>query len=394
MPKRLLTSILGFLVLTALGLVPATVAAQSIAVNKTSQATFLADKSGKQFSHSYTPSTTQALWVNKNECQQDLKYQVSITATGIQGNRLEVWAAGTSTDCSTQAARYTTSTAVCWRVYEDTAQNGTYTISIRVQDVVAQHYVSDVNSQYSATAADCNAAALNIASGGVGIRLSFYVFSGLTTGTPTYSDSWDQIGFDLIGPSPPETVSVGIADTELHLRWNSILDSDRAGFHIYCAPGVNIDAGVSAGGAAATGGASATGGDDAGVENLDCANPDIAAGAPPPPNMSPKGSVSTITATDAYASGLSNGTLYACALSVTDVMGNDGLLSPVVCGTPQPVNDIFTAYRAAGGKGGGGFCSIGRPGSVIGQMIPLACLALLALRRRGPGRSKSDDGSR
>ncbi len=419
MPKRLLASIVGFLVLTALGLWPASGAAQtvgaSIAINHTSQSTFLADANGKQFSHAYTPSTTQLLWVNKKECQQNLTYQVSVTATGIQGLPIEVWASQPGTDCSSQLNRY--NTPICWRVFKDIAQNGTYTIPIRVEDIVAQKPIPDPTApKYIATASDCNIAALTVPSGGISIALYFYVFSGLANGTPTYSDSWDQFGFDLVGPNPPATVTVGLADSELHLHWTSVLDPDRAGFHIYCAPGgavIDVDSGLNSGGAASTGGgATATGGiattaggtggssstavpqADAGVENPQCPNTAIAAGKQPPDNISPSGTASTITATDAYATGLNNGTNYACAISVIDVMGNDGPLSQNVCGNPQPVNDLFTAYRKAGGKGGGGFCSIGRPGSAIGQMIPLACLALLALRRRGLGRSKSADEPR
>jgi MYXO-CTERM domain-containing protein len=282
-----------------------------------------------------------------------------------------------------------------------------------VQSVIAQNTSSNgLASYYKGLPADCDKAALAVPSGGVGITLSVFVYSGLTTGTPTYTDSWDQFGFDLIGPNPPATVTMGIADSELHLHWSSVLDSDRAGFNIYCEPaGAPIDAGVSdsgvqiaTGGAATGGAASGTGGDlgtggttstlDAGVENLNCPSANIQQGLPPSVGISPKGSASTITATDAYAHGVSNGTSYACAISVTDVMQNDGPLSTVVCGTPKPVDDFYTSYRKAGGKAGGGFCSIRKPGVGVGPMIALASLAMLALRRRRRSKVENGDGTR
>jgi len=386
--------------------------AQTIAITKTAQSTYLANPDGSQYSHSYTPSTTQLLWVNKKECAASLVYHLSITATGIQGLPMEVYAAQTGQDCTSNVNRITT--PVCWKVFSDIAQNGTYSIEVPVQSVVAQITSSNgLASYYKGQPSDCDKAALAVPSGGVGITLSVFVYSGLTTGTPTYSDSWDQFGFDLIGPNPPATVTTGIADSELHLHWSSVLDSDRAGFNIYCEKaGAPIDAGVSdsgvqiaTGGAATGGAASGTGGAatgstggttstlDAGVENLGCPITSIAQGIPPT-GISPKGSASTITATDAYAHGLDNGISYACAVSVTDVMQNDGPLSTVVCGTPKPVDDFYTSYRNAGGKAGGGFCSIRKPGVGVGPMIALASLAMLALRRRRRSKVENGDGTR
>jgi hypothetical protein len=232
----------------------------------------------------------------------------------------------------------------------------------------------------------------NLGTGGMAVTLFFYIFANSTNaGVPTYSDTWDQLGFDLLGPNPPGSVSMGIADSELHLHWSSVLDTDRAGYHVYCSPALppgsvvgdagTVDGGASVEGTAVADGGTPVDGGAPGVANSLCPNAAIIQGNPPPAGLSPSGTAGTITATDAYAKGLTNGVNYACAVSVYDVMQNDGFFSQVVCGTPKLVTDFFSAYKAAGGKGGGGFCSIGRRGSSVGLIIPLASLALLALRR-------------
>jgi hypothetical protein len=83
------------------------------------------------------------------------------------------------------------------------------------------------------------------------------------------------------------------------------------------------------------------------------------------------------------ARSLLNGTTYAVAVAAVDTAGNSGPLSAVACGTPQEVDDFFELYRRAGGKGGGGFCSISRVHdfSLLG-LLALAGL-LLGARRRG-----------
>jgi len=383
MKVRPITWFFGLFAVGLMALWSCPVQAQSIAINKTSQSTFIATPDGNQYSHPYTPSTSQMLWVNKSECIQNLYYYLSITATGIQGLPLEVWAAQTGTDCSSQANRVTS--AVCWKVYADSASNGTYSLRIPVRNVVGQNKsLNGSTSVYLAQEQDCDAAALSVPSGGVGVTLSVYVYSGLTTGTPTYSDSWDQFGFDLVGPNPPVTVGIGIADSELHVSWSAVLDSDRSGYKIYCEPADSNSAGGSlsvpgtGGSMSADASADVT---DAG-ENASCPSSKIVADKQPPSDISPKGAATTITATDGYAHGVQNDTNYACAVSVADVMRNEGPLSTVVCGTPREVNDFFSQYRSMGGKAGGGFCAVKRPRSGFGATIALASLAILAVGRR------------
>ena len=72
----------------------------------------------------------------------------------------------------------------------------------------------------------------------------------------------------------------------------------------------------------------------------------------------------------------------AIAVAGVDRVGNSGPLSPIACGTPQPVTTFFEAYREAGGRGGGGFCSCGPPGPAGGVAASLVGVGLWWLRRR------------
>jgi hypothetical protein len=83
---------------------------------------------------------------------------------------------------------------------------------------------------------------------------------------------------------------------------------------------------------------------------------------------------------------LENGVNYTVALAARDNFKNRGKLSDTTCNTPQLVTDFFESYREAGGKGGGGFCSIhAGPSSTLAGALAVAALALVARRRSRRG---------
>ena len=84
MSKRALAYYLGFLVVTALGLLPRWVHAQTITINTGSQATELVDANHNPVSHSYQPATSQVYWVNLAECKLNWVYQISVTTLGMR----------------------------------------------------------------------------------------------------------------------------------------------------------------------------------------------------------------------------------------------------------------------------------------------------------------------
>ncbi len=396
MSKRLLASILGFLVLTALGLWPATVAAQtttgqSITVNTGSQATELVDKNGNPATHTYTPANP--FWVNLSECQADWSYQISVTGAGIASQPFEVWAGASGTDC-TQAIYRAGTSAVCWRVYYNGAiPDGTFNITIPVQNVVAQRPNTNPNSTlgsgtdvYQGTTADCITGAAIVPETGASLQLNFYVFgAGSNAGVPTVTATWTGPGYDGTGPLAPLGITASAADTQLYMGWLQVTETDLAGYRIYCVPS-DADAGTNLL-ATPFSDAGADAGFDADAGTSQCPSA-LVPGALPVQITTPlilAGSASDKLAVSGVASGLNDGTLYACAVSSYNVMQNDGPLSDVMCATPWYVNDFFSSYRRLGGQAGGGFCSVSRNRSAIALIIPLASLVLLALRRRRRG---------
>ncbi len=74
------------------------------------------------------------------------------------------------------------------------------------------------------------------------------------------------------------------------------------------------------------------------------------------------------------------------AIAGYDSVGNVGVLSEVVCGTPEPVIDFFDVYREWGGLAGGGFCNCSVVGvqsdKWLGAMAALFALGLALGWRR------------
>ncbi len=413
--KRLFQFFFGVVVCGLIGSVPVLAQAQvttgqTITVITGTQSTELLDSSQNVANRDYIPD--HPFWVNRDECAAGWIYQIGVTTTGINGMIFEVWATSGG-DCSLTTSRYPGSTnPVCWKIYEQSSfqqgTSGTTTLYIPAQRIVGAHIyqagVADTINVIEGTKDDCDPTKRTdvVPSAGVALTLYFYAFGNGTGTTPTASATWGDVGYDLIGPTPPSTVSVASADTQLYLNWAQVLDSDLAGYHIYCKnpDGLGPDGGIfntgvanSTGGASSSGGASATGGSSSAgagtstggavsLENPNCADSVLAQSNLPPEGMGYNGQVGGITATSGIASGLTNGASYACAVSAYDTRKNDGPFSVVQCGRPWWVNDFFSTYRTTGGKGGGGFCSIGQRGSGLGLLIPLASLGLLALRRK------------
>jgi hypothetical protein len=84
---------------------------------------------------------------------------------------------------------------------------------------------------------------------------------------------------------------------------------------------------------------------------------------------------------------LIDGHQYAVAVAAYDDDGNVGLLSNLVCQTPEPIVDFWDRYSADGGTAGGGFCALEAPGapvagSVFGVGVGVAVVAFARRRRR------------
>lgn len=198
---------------------------------------------------------------------------------------------------------------------------------------------------------------------------------------------WDYY-YDLIGPEPPVDVSAGIGENALVLKWSEAEDasSDLGGYSFLCDPPPGGSTGIGAAGAA--------GADGSSEAPTDC--DDDAAfkkGQPLTPSA-----ITTYLCGDSEATGetaetdhLENFVPYHVGIVAHDKFKNYGVVSNVACAIPEPVTDFYEAYRAAGGKAGGGFCSIGTGRShALTALVLAGALGLLARRQARRRRSSKD----
>jgi len=80
---------------------------------------------------------------------------------------------------------------------------------------------------------------------------------------------------------------------------------------------------------------------------------------------------------------LENDATYAVAVATEDNANNIGVLSQIACGTPQDITGFFEAYRDAGGKAGGGYCSFAPArNSALAWLFAVGVAASALVRRR------------
>jgi uncharacterized protein (TIGR03382 family) len=340
-------------------------------------------------------------WVNYKDCVEDDILTLSANLLGFTGLNLEVWAT-TSGACDELTTRQG-ATATCWLVARQVPSVSQQTVSIRARDIVAQNKNDGSTTGWgpgTGKLESCESRQDNT-------KVSLY-FMLIDNGGNMQGQSQPYAsGIDLIGPDPPTGLSAGIGEEQLIIEWEkSATATDRRGYRAYCDPPrggsspastpTAIDGGVEDGStdAAPTTDASTTlpdastasdaGATEAGTGGAPAANPDCPSALVPgerPDEAYFCGSTSSQVATRVEASGLTNGVSYAVAVASVDQVGNSGVLSETVCGSPQIVDDFFELYRRSGGKGGGGFCQVsGQPATGILALLA-AVLGALGWRR-------------
>jgi hypothetical protein len=411
MTPRLLKCAIALLQVTAVFLLSAPGVAQTI---------MLTDRLTRQ--NGLRPDEQKPYWVNYQDCVSDDVLFFDIGLSGAFGSlQLEVWAStGSGGDCSLLEERTGTSPD-CWQVaLLDPSLDATPRVEIRAQDIVAQNRDDDSpHGPGSGTASDCDRPEVIVPQE---ITLYFMFTDGREiVGTPAIYgvEPLQDIGFDVTGPRPPTEVSAGIGENRVILEWTPQPSDDLIGYNFYCdppragtastvteagAPLPVLDSGTPppvtapdattpmTDGAAPVDAATATatdGGTETPTMNPECPSSAVVAGERPDPAHF-CGSTRSAFAASGAATGLSNGTGYAVAVAGVDEIGNVGELSEVVCGSPEVVDDFFELYRRSGGKGGGGFCSVG--GLVAGRdgaAAPWAALLLAGLAWAARSRLRS-----
>lgn len=281
--------------------------------------------------------------VNRQDClAADVAIDFQVTLTGSLSSKvLEVWS---GSDCATKNNRDEHN---CVKVYTKSASTGV--VSILVKDML-QPGGDAAQGPMTGTEETCDMAGGS--SEATKRTLYFLVIDPGEPATPAGQGEW-VFSFDVTPPGPPVDVKVGPGEESLVITYSPPGDLDLAKYRAYCAE------------------------DEGG-----CTSSELVPDGDVPEGMGECGSTNSTLVTELTANGLANGTSYAVALVSEDKLGNRSKLSTIGCGVPQEVTGYFEAYRAAGGEGGGGFCSFAPPRRGAVALFALALVGAALLRRR------------
>jgi hypothetical protein len=379
-------------------------------------------------------------WVNFNDCSTNLvlTFPLVLSADAVTNSslQLEAWAGPTSATCSDKSTRNApgTSTQVCWPIHNGAiTRTATVNLPVPVQDILSQFGATAAQLYTAGTPATCQNSALP--NGPTNIVVWFFLTqAGDLAGTAAQY----QVSVDVRGPSPPTSVSAGVADTALVINWTPAGDPDTQGYIVYvdppptgntpstdsAAPSGASDAGTRL--VCADGGFTDGGFDDSGDalpgEPIDggcqlvsngSSSGTVGGGSTCPSTIlvsgggttskDEAGNSTTVGGTQRYVDPayiganlgspssssatvqkLNNGTRYTVAVAGIDNYGNTGPLGDPACNTPAEVLDFWDLYKKDNGGAGGGFCSIDGA-SVSATLTPLVVFggwAILGAARR------------
>lgn len=297
--------------------------------------------------------------INRADCLADATVSFSVDIRNPDAS-FEVWI---GTNCTDQDSRTQNQ---CFKAAE--AAVTVDTITLRVQDMMQPPSASAGPNVGTAEVCD----GTDNQSGDIDLNLFFLL---VDKGTAQASGPTIAFKYDITPPPPPTNIEAGPGEGSLEVSFDASSAEDLQGYRYYCSE-------IGPPPAQGTGGA----GDDEAPAPAsgDCTSSVLVPGEDPPSEGAIRcGSTNAAQATDGTATGLANGTRYAVAIAAQDRFDNVGALSALACGTPQEVTGFFEAYRAAGGQGGGGFCSFGPPRrGALAISLALALAGLALLRRR------------
>jgi len=311
--------------------------------------------------------------ITHNDCLDDGTLEVVLNLSQTSDLDLQIWS-GTSSGCANDDQRATLGDR-CQLIDSFNPDQTSHLVTLRVRDIlpIAALTTGSGSGSDSRTGGEGGSGG-DSGTGGAppeptdpaptgsdicesGIEGPFSVFFLLVDGTQTAASATLSLRADLEGPDPPSDLSVGLGEGRLFIGWGQGTNADDLlGYRVFCEPASDPEV---------------------------CAAPSLVTGQRPPRDLEVGRAAQT--STEAPASGLENGTTYACGVSGMDTYDNVGPLSELVCGTPEPVQGYFEAYRRAGGQAGGGICSFDGPGRGAGGFLGAAFVGALALLRRARG---------
>lgn len=296
-----------------------------------------------------------------SDCEADGHYSLYLQRTGGAASTLRVFVS-TGNDCSVKDNR--TRDKGCIEIHSQADNAANYTLDLYFRDIIAAHRTG--SARCAAFDEACKQNACVDEDNGTRKTLTLWFMLDNSSDTAVSQLSWDT-SYDLAGPPAPTNVTAGLGEEQLTVSWRAPTDTDLASYRFYCD--------TAAGGDADGGGG--------------CGSSLLVPGAVPSAEYE-CGSNSSRTATSGTVSGLNNFQQYAVGVAAVDDLGNSGLLSELVCATPEPVDDFFELYRRAGGQGGGGYCSFSpseAPARSLGVVVGLGMLSWF-MRRRASRRAR------
>jgi hypothetical protein len=338
----------------------------------------------------YTP--TRPWWINYEDCLANDRFIFTLTST-VSGDTLEIWAG--SENCATNRSQ--TDMGQCWILAAETLTTDTIEVNVPVRNILARR-LNTVLPPVNVSADVCDDS-----TDATGEELTLY-FMVVNSGQGDEYFAWDGspggVGFDVVGPEPPGSISVGVGESQLAIRLDDVpTDPQRERYEAFCVPAGTTLESLGLGPDAGTG---STSGDppsaaDAGDGDGDAGSGDDSDGAPaacftdvlrrgrrPLPQFS-CGEANAVSQT-VRTGRLANNVNYAVAVSGQDSLGNAGPVSQIQCGRPIPLNDFWELYSGRGGSGGGGYCNLSpgqqRAVGALGATTLVLAMAGLGWRRR------------
>ncbi|AUX21400.1 hypothetical protein SOCEGT47_018820 [Sorangium cellulosum] len=339
------------------------------------------------------PTSQFPLWISRQDCMtdNDLEFTITLSRGNFSpGDTLSVWVSQSS-DCKVGAVR-TDPNGRCTPILAQSDLKDTMGIRVPAKEIAR-----------ALDAPDCEDRSASTLARPVSIYFLHHPASSGTEGDVdgNHAVVWTDTKMDLQGPKPPSSLKVGSGDTRLILEFTQPVDEDLNGYYFYCDGGGASAPGAGAGGTSGAGGGEGTGGGAGGSTaaggSAVCGSSALVPGEIPDLDSTYRCG-STGKGSAGEATGLRNDVLYAVGIAAYDTIGNPGVLSALACGTPKDVDGFFELYREAGGKAGGGYCSVTGPVGA-GRWVPLplgavaagAALGLLRSIRRRRSRSSAEE---
>jgi hypothetical protein len=355
--------------------------------------------------------------ISHRDCVDDQRVRFSLELTGFVGEAgLDVWAGPALVDCAAEEAR-SGREPTCRRLLDRVAVEPELVLDVPVRALV------------SVAAGRAPTAERDVCDGVDLTTVGVHFFTSTQSSESPAARAKVTIEIDTVGPPPPRGLDTRPANGRLALSWENVdAPGGISAVRAYCEPAVRLpawrpppDGGTTrvcrrvpttvlvdggADGVSIDGGESFS--DEVCMEVPNGPGPEIPAIECASTSLMGDGGAEIVptAALDEgflcgetfanFANGMRAGALggaplendvsYAVAVAATDLFGNVGPLSGVVCEMPESTNDFWERYQAAGGGAGGGYCSTSAPG--LAGSVSLASLAMVGLglmirRRRG-----------